>query len=334
MKEGSLSVVIPIYNSAPILPSLMERLHPVLVGRGVPFEIILVCDGSPDASWSAIERAAREYSGVRGIELTRNYGQHNALLCGVRAAVHEVIVTIDDDLQHPHESIPILLDRLGQGFDLVYGTPEEETHGWARDTASVAIKLSLKQVLGVKVAREVSAFRVFRTALRQAFAAYSSPHVMIDVLLSWATVRYSSVPIRFEERLTGRSGYTFRRLVRHSIDLAVGFSTTPLRLANLAGFAVMMLGLGVLAYVVARYLIEGSSVPGFAFLACIIAIFSGVQLLSLGIIGEYLARIYTRMMDRPVYTVRSRTEDESCSESLPVGFYPGTASSSGRKSAA
>jgi glycosyltransferase involved in cell wall biosynthesis len=311
MKEESLSVVIPVYNSASILPKLLARLHPVLVRRGVPFEIVLVCDGSPDDSWDRITRLTSQWPEVRGIELTRNYGQHNALLCGVRAAKHSVIVTIDDDLQHPPEEIPAVLDRLAEGFDLVYGTPAEEKHGWTRDTASVMVKMALEQVLGVDAARNVSAFRAFRTSLREAFAAYSSPHVMIDVLLSWATVRYTSVKVRHEERKEGRSGYTYRRLIRHAVNLTVGFSTTPLRLANLLGFVVTLLGMGILVYVAGRYTIQGSSVPGFTFLACLIAIFSGVQLLCLGIIGEYLARIYTRMMDRPVYTVRASTDRTS-----------------------
>ena len=140
---------------------------------------------------------------MRGIELMRNYGQHNALLCGVRSAKHSVIVTINDDLQHPPEEIPAVLDRLAEGFDLVYGTPAEEKHGWTRDAASVTVKLALKQILGVEAAREVSAFRAFRTPLSEAFAAYGSPHVMIDVLLSWATVRCSSVKVRHEERQGG-----------------------------------------------------------------------------------------------------------------------------------
>jgi undecaprenyl-phosphate 4-deoxy-4-formamido-L-arabinose transferase len=322
MKEESLSIVIPVYNSASILPKLLARLHPVLVRRGVPFEIVLVCDGSPDDSWEEISRLSDQWPEVRGIELMRNYGQHNALLCGIRAAKHSVIVTIDDDLQHPPEEIPAVLDRLAEGFDLVYGTPAEEKHGWTRDAASVTVKLALKQILGVEAAREVSAFRAFRTPLRDAFAAYGSPHVMIDVLLSWATVRCSSVKVRHEERKEGRSGYTYRRLIRHAVNLTVGFSTTPLRLANLLGFVVTLLGLAILVYVGGCYMVQGSSVPGFTFLACLIAIFSGVQLLCLGIIGEYLARIYTRMMDRPAYTVRSRVEKETA---LPADFRRGIA---------
>src|SRR5437764_14555424 len=132
----SLSVVVPVYNSAAVLPDVVARLLPVLRARGGPFEVILVNDGSRDGSWDAIARLARDCPAVRGIDLSRNYGQHNALLCGVRAAAHDVVVTIDDDLQHPPEEIPRLLDKLAEGYDVVYGTPRHEPHGLWRGAAS------------------------------------------------------------------------------------------------------------------------------------------------------------------------------------------------------
>jgi len=233
----------------------------------------------------------------------RNYGQHNALLCGIRAAKYEVIVTMDDDLQHAPEEIPRLLEQLQQGFDVVYGAPEAERHPPLRALASRITRLALGTAIGMDLAKNVSAFRVFRTELRGAFASYHSPFVSIDVLLTWATTRFTAIPVVFQPRHSGASNYTFTKLVRHALDMMTGFSTAPLQLASLVGFTCMLFGIAVFIYVFVRYCLEGS-VPGFPFLASIIAIFSGAQLFALGVIGEYLARMHFRMMNRPAYAIR------------------------------
>lgn len=307
LAPGSLSVVIPVFNSDAILPQLIERLEAALADRGPAFEVILVDDDSRTDTWSVIERIAAEKPWVRGLRLMRNYGQHNALLCGIREARHGIVVTMDDDLQHPPEEIPLLLEKLADGFDVVYGTPLREQHGLWRDLASQITKLVLRGAMGAETARKVSAFRAFRTPLRNAFATYRSPFVSIDVLLTWGTSRFAAVPVRREPRRMGESNYTLRKLLTHALNMMTGFSTLPLRLASLIGFAFTLLGLLTLVYVVGRYLIQGTSVPGFPFLASIITIFAGAQLFSLGIIGEYLARIHLRSMEQPTYAISSRT---------------------------
>jgi undecaprenyl-phosphate 4-deoxy-4-formamido-L-arabinose transferase len=163
--------------------------------------------------------------------------------------------------------------------------------------------------MGAKTARHVSAFRAFRACLRDSFADYRGPFVSIDVLLAWSTSRFASVPVRQDPRAAGQSHYTFRKLLTHALNLMTGFTTWPLQLASLTGFAFTLFGLGVLAFVLGRYLIQGASVPGFPFLASVIAIFAGAQLFALGIIGEYLARMHFRLMDRPPYAVRDQTRE-------------------------
>jgi undecaprenyl-phosphate 4-deoxy-4-formamido-L-arabinose transferase len=239
----------------------------------------------------------------------RNYGQHNALLCGLRAARNEIVVTLDDDLQHPPEEIGKLVAELEDGYDVVYGTPLHQQHGLWRNLASFITRLALQSTMGVDNARKVSAFRALRTQVRQAFGTYQSPFVILDVLLTWGTTRFKSIPVQHEPRQVGVSNYTFRKLVVHAINMITGFTVLPLQLASLLGFAFALFGVLVLAYVVGRYLIQGGSVPGFPFLASIIAVFSGVQLFALGIIGEYLARMHFRIMERPAYVVREETED-------------------------
>ena len=236
----------------------------------------------------------------------RNYGQHNSLLCGIRTAQYDVVVTMDDDLQHPPEEIPKLLKKLSEGYDVVYGTPQKKPHGFWRNIASRITKLALQSAIGVKIARSASAFRAFRTQLRDAFVTYQSPFVSIDVLLTWGSTSFATVPVRHDQRRVGVSNFTFRKLITHALNMMTGFSTLPLQLASLIGFAFTLFGLLVFVFVIGRYLVQGGSVPGFPFLASVIAIFSGAQLFALGIIGEYLARMHFRSMGRP-YSVICKT---------------------------
>lgn len=307
MSAHSLSVVIPVYNSAHILTELVQRLHPVLAQTAYKFELLLVNDGSRDASWDIICELSRENPWIRGINMMRNYGQHNALLCGIREAAHEIVVTMDDDLQHPPEEIPKLLAKLDEGYDVVYGAPMELPHSWWRNLFSDFIKRLLTWVMGIKTFRDVSAFRVFRTGLRDAFINYQSSSVLIDVLLSWGTTRFSAIRVHHAPRLAGTSNYDFWKLFNYAMLILTGFSTTPLRLASFVGFGFTLFGVLVFLFVVTQYFLVGS-LPGFPFLASIISLFSGAQLFALGILGEYLARIFNRSMDRPTYVVRATSD--------------------------
>jgi len=299
-----------VYNSTASLEKLADRLEPVLAAEARTFELIFVDDGSQPGTWEAIERLTASKPWIRGLRLMRNYGQHNALLCGIREARHEWIVTLDDDLQHPPEEIPRLLAALEQGYDVVYGTPQQDRHDPWRNLASQFTKLVLATTMGAETARWVSAFRVFRTQLRDAFADTHGPYVSIDVLLTWGTARFGSVRVRHDPREIGTSQYSVRRLVTHAFNMLTGFSTLPLQLATWTGFALTLFGAGTLVFVVGRIVLQGAAIPGFAFLASLIAIFSGAQLFSLGIIGAYLARMHFRSMRRPAYTVRERTRTD------------------------
>jgi glycosyltransferase involved in cell wall biosynthesis len=306
-----ISAIVPVYRSAPMLAELHQRLTAALAAVADRYEIILVEDGGGDGSWSEIERIVEGDRRVRGIRMSRNYGQHNALLCGIRAARYGLIVTLDDDLQNPPEEIATLLARLTDDVDVVYGTPANEQHGFLRDQSSRITKLALQSAMGAETARHVSAFRIFRTRLRDSFATYRGPYVSIDVLLTWGTTRFAHVPVEHAARRVGASNYTLRSLVTHAFNMMTGFSTLPLQIASFIGFGFTLFGFAILAYVLVTLIANGgSTVPGFAFLASIIAIFSGAQLFALGIIGEYLARIHFRTMDRPAYLVREMTEED------------------------
>ena len=306
---SGISVVIPVYRSESSIPLLVEELAGELPQLAERYEIILVEDDGGDNSWTAIENLSSKYDFVRGFKLMRNFGQHNALLCGIRAARCELIVTMDDDLQHPTRHVKDLLDKLAEGYDVVYGSPTNLRHGVLRNIASQTTKLVLQGVMGAETARHVSPFRAFRTHLRDAFAHYRSPLVNIDVLLTWATSRFVAIRISHAPRTIGESNYTFGKLLTHAFNMMTGFSTLPLRLASALGLIMTAFGTVILAYIVLSQLLAFRfEVPGFTFTASLVSIFAGVQMFALGIIGEYLARMHLRIMDRPAYVVRQTTD--------------------------
>ena len=300
----NLSIVVPVYKGEKLIEPLVEELTRKLPSFAKKYEIVLVNDGSPDNSWDVIQLLAHKYDCVKGMRLMRNYGQHNATLCGVRAAQYEVTVTLDQDLQHPPAEIPLLLAKLEDGYDVVYGAPKKLPQGFIRNFLTAGIKRVLASAMDVPSVKNISAFRAFRTELRDAFSNFQSPTVTLDVLLSWGTTRFISVPVNVEH--AEHSNYTFGALVRAALLILTGYSTRPLRLASWIGFAMTLFGFFVFAYVLYIYFSVGS-LPGFPFLASIIALFSGAQLFALGIFGEYLARMFDRSMDRPIYVIREVT---------------------------
>ena len=299
-----ISVVVAVYNSERSLRPLVERLKPVLEKAANAFELILVNDGSQDNSWGVVCELAEAHDWIHGINLMRNYGQHNALLCGILRARYGTILSMDDDLQHPPEEIPKLVACYEEGCDVVYGAPARETHGILRDLASAITKYVLKGAMGVDAARHVSQFRLFRTYIRDSFRDFSGEFVNIDVLLTWGTSQFGVVKVQHDERTIGQSNYTFRKLMSHAVNMVTGFSVRPLQMASLVGFGFALFGLLVLAYAIGSFLILGRVVPGFIFTICVITIFAGAQLFSLGIIGEYLARMFSRSMNRPSFFIR------------------------------
>lgn len=300
--EAGVSVVIPCYNCEKTIVQLVERLARVLPTCSERYEAILVNDQSPDGSWKAIEQLSRRFPFIVAVDLTRNYGQHNATLCGVRLARFDVTLTLDDDLQHPPEEIPKVLDRLAEGYGLVYGVPQKKTQNFLRSGLSWLIRFAIALASRQTTVQDLSAFRAFRTKVRHAFADYRSPQVILDILIAWGTTRIETVTVEHHERTIGSSNYRFRDLVRVALLMWTGYTTVPLRLASVIGFSFVAFGVGVLVYIVWLYFAYGT-VAGFPFLASTIAIFGGVQLFTLGIMGEYLARIFNRSLDQPAYVV-------------------------------
>ena len=296
-----VSVVVPVFRSTESLVELHRRITAAL--HDVRHEVILVDDASGSATWDVVSGLAGK-PGVRALRLARNAGQHAALLAGVRAARLDTIVTLDDDLQNPPEDVVLLLEALSRGgFDVVYGTSPTFAQAWWRRAGSSAINALVRRLLSEEGARRATSFRAFRTRLRDGFARDVGPQVSLDALLTWTTDRFAQVEVRHDPRAHGDSTYSLRKLFRFAIDTVSGHSTRPLRMISVLGFGAFAFGVGVLAYVLALSLVRGTTVAGFAFIASLIAIFSGAQMLAIGVIGEYLARMHVRLLRQPTYVV-------------------------------
>ena len=307
--SNGLSVVVPVYRSERTLRTLIDRVSASLLNQD--FEIILVDDASGDGTWREIATLSKANTRIRGLRLGRNSGQHGALLAGVRAAKFATIVTLDDDLQNPPEEISKLLTALTTEVDVVYGVSTSIKQNLYRRLGSKIARKFFSSLLGFSSAVSMTSFRVFRTELRNGFDSSLGPNISLDALLTWSTSRFTTTEVAHNERAEGTSHYTFRKLVRFMIDMATGYSTLPLRMATAIGFTTILFGLALFVFVVGRSLIYGDTVPGFPLLASSITIFSGVQILLLGVLGEYIGRMHFRVMNKPTYMIAETTTDTS-----------------------
>ena len=300
-----LSVVVPVYRSERTLRTLIDRVSASLAKQD--FEIILVDDASGDGTWREITTLAKANTRVKGLRLGRNSGQHSALLAGVRVARFATVVTLDDDLQNPPEEISKLLAALTVDVDVVYGVSTSIKQNFYRRLGSKVARKFFASMLGFGSAISMSSFRVFRTELRSGFDSSLGPNISLDALLTWSTSRFAVAEVAHDERAEGTSHYTFRKLVRFMMDMATGYSTLPLRMATAIGFTTIVFGLLLFVFVAGRPLIYGDAVPGFPMLASSITIFSGVQILLLGLLGEYIGRMHFRVMNKPTYMIAETT---------------------------
>ncbi len=299
-----LSVVVPVYNSQDTVPVLVQRLTNALQALTDSYEIILVEDGGPDGSWAAIE-AAREAYGEHlvAVQLMRNYGQHNALMCGLNLARGEYVVTMDDDLQNPPEEIGRLLEGIrSQGLDLVYGTSHERSHAAWRNLGAAVIWQFYRTVFGSKVTP--TTFRVMRHQLVRSVLFYDLNFTYLDGLLAWCTSRIGAVDVEHHARTHGRSGYSLRKLLLLALNLYTNFSLLPLQIVSAVGLLTALSGFALGAFYLVQYLATNISVPGFASTIIAILVLGGAQLLALGVIGEYLGRLHLNVNRKPQYVVR------------------------------
>ena len=299
-----VSVVIPVFRSEESLEPLLERLFATLEARTDRFEVICVDDDSPDRSWAVLTRLRGQYGHrLVGIRLMRNFGQHNATMCGLRHAHGRVVVTMDDDLQHRPEDLPRLLDHLeAEGLDVVYGTHTQRWHSTFRNFGSWVVNQVFRRVFSLPF--NFSSFRAVRRPVASSIIRYDLNYTFIDGLLAWTTTRIGDTTVVHEPRRTGESGYGFSTLLVLALNLATNFSLLPLQIASLVGLLTAMGGLAGGGVFVVLYFLGGIEVPGFASTITAVFVLGGIQLLALGTIGEYLGRLHINFNRKPQFLVR------------------------------
>ena len=301
-----ISVVVPVYRSQATLPDLVDRLTAVLKQTGLRYEIVFVDDGSPDDSWQVLtDLQTKSPNAIVAIQLMRNFGQHNAIMCGLRHVRGRLIVTMDDDLQNPPEEIPRLLRAIDEGgFDLVYGQYGGKEHERWRNLGSTLVNTFYRLVFHSKIT--VTSFRVIRHELAQSILGYDLNFTFLDGLLAWNTQRIGTVEVEHHARRTGRSGYSLSKLAVLALNLFTNFSLLPLQLVSALGFLFALTGLSAAAYYLGLYALQSIAVPGYASTIVAILVLGGAQLLALGIIGEYLGRLHLNVNRKPQYRVRTK----------------------------
>jgi polyisoprenyl-phosphate glycosyltransferase len=323
-KEPDVSVVVPVYRSAECLADLVGQVSAALNAAGRSYEIILVNDGSPDDSWARIVDLAGRYPALTGVNLRRNFGQDNALMAGLARARGRVAVIMDDDLQHDPRDIPRLVAKVEEGCDVCYACFARKNQAWWKNAGSRLADLMANVVLGKPKAVYMSPFKAIRREVVDEIAKYEGPFPYVDGLIFRVTNSIAQVDAEHHRRLAGRSNYDLARSVAVWLKLATGFSPAPLRLAAYLGFFFAVIGLILAVYFLIQTLVGVGSPAGWASTTVAVLVLGGVQLACLGMVGEYLGRVFLHLNRRPQYVVKgevrgigSRPAEAAAAEARP-----------------
>ncbi|MEZ5321279.1 MAG: glycosyltransferase family 2 protein [Microthrixaceae bacterium] len=289
----SISAVVPVYRSGATLPRLVDSLENELVRLAEEYEIILVDDGSPDDTWEWASSLAGSKEAVRAIRLTRNFGEHNAVLCGLRVARSEIVVTLDDDLQHPPAEIPRLVEACRSGADLVYGISDSYRHGRVRTALASPAKSVVQRLFGVDDLVRTTTFRAFRSGLRDAVPLDPGPRFVLDPYLRGAATTVVHIVVAHSARESGRSNYGVARLARHTLSTVVGARSPMITWFVVGALLSLASPLLLLATVVAT--IAGHPVLLGGVVVSVAAMVAGLLLLGLAVVAEYAAQVLARL---------------------------------------
>ena len=303
----NISVLVPVYKSEKTLEALMERIYntlqPIFAER---FEVIFIedCGGGP--SWNIIESLKMKYpSHVIGLKLSKNFGQHNALMCGMNYASGEFIVTIDDDLQIPPEEIIKLIAKQKEtNADMVYGTFGEKKHNQVRNLGSWVIRRVFKIVFNAKP--DATAFRLISKNLASKLIEHKQSHVFIDGFIHWHTQNIQYQPVDHKEREFGTSNYTVKKLFSLTFNLFFNFTVLPLRVITFLGIIFSIISFFIGLYIIYVKIFYGVPVPGYTSLATIVLFTSSMMMMSMGIVGEYISRIFMSLNNKPQFSIEKR----------------------------
>lgn len=304
-----LSIVVPVYRSATILPKLTDHILAEMKNEGLAdsFELLLVNDCSPDESWQVIRSLAAAHPCVRGINLRRNTGQHNAVMAGLNHIRGEFVVMMDDDLQHPPHALGDMVRALEQGYDVCYTRYINRQHAawkqWGSNFNDRVATILLDKPKGLYL----SSFKAMRREIAQEVIKYDGPYAYVDGLILDVTRSITVIDIEHQARDEGESNYTFRRLFSLWMKMATSFSITPLRIATYLGFALAALSMLMIVFIVAQKMLHPAYPRGWASLIATVLFIGGIQTLCIGMIGEYLGRAYLKLNRKPQFVVGATT---------------------------
>lgn len=308
-----LSIVVPVYRSAECLPELARRVEEEVSRYFQSYELVLVNDDSPDTSWEVIQRLAAEHNFVTGLNLRKNAGQDNAIMAGLNSAIGDVIVIMDDDLQHDPSDIPALHNQIESGFDVVYARFEHKQQAAWKNLGSWFNDRMAVLTLGKPKNIYMSPYKAIRREVVREITKYAGPYPYVDGLIFAVTSKITQVPATHHTRFAGKSNYNFLRSIKVFLKLATGFSAYPLRMVAFLGFAMSLLAFVLAAFFVLLTLIWSRGPEGWASVIVAILFIGGIQLMGLGAVGEYVGRIFVTQNARPQFTVK-----EICRSGAPA----------------
>jgi glycosyltransferase involved in cell wall biosynthesis len=318
MSAPTLSIIIPMFNEEDVLAPLFERLVPVLERLGESFEIICVDDGSSDRTAEIVRSRSAKDPRIKLIGFSRNFGKEAALTAGLDHARGDAVIPLDADLQDPPELIGALVGKWREGYDVVYGLRASRDRDTLHTRLSAQLFYALmRRMAGIDMPSNAGDFRLMDRRVVDALKGLREHNRFMKGLFAWIGFRQVAVPYERPERAAGRTKFNYWKLWNFAIDGFTGFSTLPLRLAGYVGFLTALTSLVYGAYLVIRTLVSGVDVPGYASLMVAVLFLGGLQLIVLGVIGEYLGRSYTEAKKRPLYIVRERMGLDAAAESSP-----------------
>jgi glycosyltransferase involved in cell wall biosynthesis len=302
-----LSIILPFHNEADSIHDLFRRLYPVLGQIGLNYEIICVDDGSSDSTFTGLVHEREMDQRIKVVRLARNFGKETALTCGLHLAKGKAAVTMDSDLQHPPEIIPALVKKWQEGFEIIYATrASRKTDSKLYRMYSRAFYAVFRTIADIKMPEGAGDFCLFDRKVIDAINALQERNRFMKGLTAWVGFKQGTVPFEVGPRLNGKTHWKFFHLVRFAFDGLSSFSTFPLRIWTWCGALVSFAAMAYGIYLIIDTMISGVSVPGYASLMVGILFLGGLQLLSLGVIGEYMARIFTEVKARPLYFISER----------------------------
>jgi len=307
-EKEKFSVIVPVYRSEKTLPTLVSRLEAVFEALGADYEIVLVDDASPDDSWKVMEQLRVKNPRIKLIQHMRNFGQHKALLCGMLHCNGDLVITMDDDLQHPPEEVANLVDAIRDDdeADVVIGAYNVKNHSWFRNMGTRVINGITSYVFGKDAGLQLTSFRIMRRPVVEELTNARCHNPRVGQLLLLITNRIKNVPVEHQPRAYGRSGYSFRRLVSDALDNILSNSSLPLQVVSYLGFGSSLLSFVLSVYYLAKYLVGGIGVAGWTTTILLLLFFFGILLFAFGVVGEYLIRILREVQGTPRSVVRRK----------------------------